>query len=108
MNWRKAETGRKCPIISNDLHGSVYLGSYSCLKCGYNFGYDKEAGLIKCAKESEIWPDLRENLRKDLREELRDVQEAAKKLKTHAYIAFGIAITGMTATLISALLYFFI
>jgi hypothetical protein len=64
--------------------------------------------LIKCAKESEIWPDLRENLRKDLREELRDVQEAAKKLKTHAYIAFGIAITGMTATLISALLYFFI
>lgn len=31
-----------------------------------------------------------------------------KKSKTHAYIAFGIAITGMTATLISALLYFFI
>lgn len=107
MNWIKANN-QKCSIMSNDLHGDIYMGSFSCLKCGYNFGYDKEAGLIKCAKESEIWPDLRENLRKDLREELRDVQEVAKKLKTHAYIAFGIAITGMTATLISALLYFFI
>jgi hypothetical protein len=68
-NWIKAETSKMCPVMSSELRGNIYFGSYVCLKCDYNLGYDKEAGLIKCAKESEIWPDLRENLRKDLRKD---------------------------------------
>lgn len=53
MNWIKANN-QKCSIMSNDLHGDIYMGSFSCRKCDYNLGYDKEAGLIKCAKESKI------------------------------------------------------
>lgn len=71
MNWRKAETSKMCPVMSSELRGNIYFGSYACLKCDYNLGYDKEAGLIKCAKESSLKPEKTKDLREQVNAELR-------------------------------------
>jgi hypothetical protein len=96
-NWIKAETSKTCPVMSSAF-GLIYFGSYGCLKCDFNLGYDKEAGMIKCCYESSLKlekkPDLREDLRKPM------------NTKKVAYIAFGIAVIGMAITLIAT--YYFL
>ena len=92
-NWIKAETSKTCPVMSSAF-GLIYFGSYGCLKCDFNLGYDKEAGMIKCCYESSLKlekkPDLREDLRANERENER---ERLFKRRYRRRIAFVVFIT---------------
>lgn len=53
--WIKYTDDKKvCPVVSDDLHGDTYIGSYGCRKCENNICIDTAEKYVKCKKENNL------------------------------------------------------